>query len=255
MSTYRTTRREFLKGSAAVGAGILLGNSLSTPSHAAELLTRMQFGLVTYLWGQDWDLPTLIANCQKAGYAGVELRTGHAHKVESGLSAAERAEVKKRFADTGVILVGLGTNFAFHYPEADRLRKEIEGAKAYVKLSADCGGLGVKVKPNDLPKDIPQEKTVEQIGKSLNEIGKFAADCGQEVRLEVHGTCSQLPVIKSIMDVANHPNVRVCWNCNAEDLQGQGLESNFRLVRPLFSQTAHVRELNAGDYPDRKSVV
>ncbi len=34
-----------------------------------------------------------------------------------------------------------------------------------------------------------------------------------------------LPVIRQIMDVATHPNVAVCWNSNAEDLQGEGLET------------------------------
>jgi len=41
----------------------------------------MRFGLVTYQWGKDWDLPTLIANCKKTGLLGVELRTQHAHGV------------------------------------------------------------------------------------------------------------------------------------------------------------------------------
>ena len=27
----------------------------------------MRFSLVTYMWGADWDLPTLIANCEAAG--------------------------------------------------------------------------------------------------------------------------------------------------------------------------------------------
>ncbi len=37
----------------------------------------MKFGLVTYQWGKDWDLPTLISNCEKCGYEAVELRTQH----------------------------------------------------------------------------------------------------------------------------------------------------------------------------------
>jgi hypothetical protein len=111
------------------------------------------------------------------------------------------------------------------------------------------GGLGVKVKPNDLPKGVAQEKTIEQIGKSLNEIGKFGADIGQKVRLEVHGGCSPLPIIKAIMDVADHPNVGVCWNCNSDDLKGEGLEHNFNLVKARFGDTVHVRELSIGDYP------
>jgi len=251
MNTVINTRRDFLKqsmyfGAAAVTAGPLskvLAFSSTGPG------SRMKFGLVTYLWGQDWDLPTLIANCEKTGVLGVELRTEHAHKVESNLSAQERREVKKRFADSPVTLVGLGTNFAFHHTDPAKLRRDIEGAKEYIRLSSDVGGTGVKVKPNDLPKDVPQEKTVEQIGKALNELGRFGADYGQAIRLEVHGSCSPLPVIKAIMDIADHPNVGVCWNCNSQDLEGQGLEYNFNLVKDRFGDTVHVRELNIGDYP------
>jgi hypothetical protein len=96
---------------------------------------------------------------------------------------------------------------------------------------------------------VSREKTIEQIGKSLNELGRFGADYGQEIRLEVHGACSPLPVIKGIMDVAEHPNVGVCWNCNSQDLTGRGLEYNFNLVKDRFSDTVHIRELNIGSYP------
>ena len=249
MSTNVNSRRDFLKSSFVFGAGTLVAGPLAKLAPSMRLLTRMRFGLVTYLWGRDWDLPTVIANCERTGVLGVELRTEHAHGVESNLSAAQRREVKKRFDDSPVTLLGPGTNFAFHHADASRLRKDIDGAKEYIKLSRDCGGSGVKVKPNDLPKNVPQEKTIEQIGKSLNELGRFGADYGQEIRLEVHGACSPLPIIKKIMDVADHPNVGVCWNCNGQDLQGEGLVYNFNLVKDRFGDTVHVRELNIGDYP------
>jgi sugar phosphate isomerase/epimerase len=250
MSVVRGTRREFLKGSVALGAGMVTAGPLGRVLLAARKPgSQMKFGLVTYLWGQYWDLPTVIANCEKTGVLGVELRTEHAHKVEANLTAAQRRDVKKRFADSKVTLVGLGTNFAFHYPEESRLRKEIEGAKQYIKLAYDCGATGTKVKPNDLPKGVPYTKTIEQIGRSLNELGRYAADYGQKVRLEVHGGCSLLPTIKAIMDVVTERNVGVCWNCNGQDLEGEGLEYNFRLVRSRFGDTVHVRELNLTDYP------
>ena len=107
----------------------------------------------------------------------------------------------------------------------------------------------MKVKPNDLPRGVAPEKTIEQIGRSLNEVGKFGADYGQQIRLEVHGGCSDLPIIKQIMDVADHPNVGVCWNSNGEDLRGKGLRHNFGLVKGRLGATVHVRELNLGDYP------
>ena len=251
MNTIISTRRDFLKQSMYAGAAVVAAGPFSKmlAQTSAGPGSKMKLGLVTYLWGQDWDLPTLIANCEKTKVLGVELRTEHAHGVESNLSSQQRQDVKKRFADSPVTLVGLGTNFAFHHTDAAKLRSDIEGAKEYVKLSRDVGGTGVKVKPNDLPKGVSQEKTVEQIGKSLNEIGRFAADYGQEIRLEVHGGCSRLPVMKAIMDVADNPNVGVCWNCNEQDLEGEGLEYNFKLVKDRFSDIAHVRELNMGDYP------
>ncbi|MHC4665286.1 MAG: sugar phosphate isomerase/epimerase family protein, partial [Planctomycetota bacterium] len=173
-----------------------------------------------------------------------------AHGVESSLSAQQRREVKKRFANSPVVLVGLGTNFAFHRADANKLRADIEGAKEYVKLSHDVGGSGVKVKPNALPKDVPAEKTIEQIGRSLNELGGFAADYGQEIRVEVHGReTQQLPIMKRIFDVATHPNVGVCWNCNEQDLEGEGLEHNFNLVKDRLSSIVHVREFDVGEYP------
>ncbi|MEX0978618.1 MAG: sugar phosphate isomerase/epimerase, partial [Pirellulales bacterium] len=64
----------------------------------------MQLGLVTYQWGADWDLPTLIKNCRETGFAGVELRTTHKHGVEPSLDENARKEVAKQFADSGVEL-------------------------------------------------------------------------------------------------------------------------------------------------------
>jgi sugar phosphate isomerase/epimerase len=234
----------------ALGAGLVTAGPLGEVLLAAQGPgSKMKLGLVTYLWGQNWDLPTVIANCEKTGITGVELRVEHAHKVEANLTPAQRQEVKKRFADSKVTFIGPGTNFAFHYPEEAKLRKDIEGAKQYIKLAYDCGASGIKVKPNDLPKGVPYAKTIEQIGKSLNEIGQFAAGYGQKVRVEVHGGCSLLPTMKAIMDVVTQPNVGLCWNCNEQDLQGEGLDYNFKLVRSRFGDTAHVRELNLTDYP------
>lgn len=67
----------------------------------------------------------------------------------------------------------------------------------------------MKVKPNNLPKEVPVEKTLEQIGKSLAEIGDYALGFGQEIRLEVHGGVSDLGHIKTVMEVAARDNVRL----------------------------------------------
>ncbi len=243
-----TTRRNFLV--TAAGAAALTLRSGSQPVWAAKPGEQMQWGMVTYLWGRDWDLPTLIANCEKSGTLGVELRTTHAHGVEVTLSAAERAEVKKRFADSPVVCLGPGSADEYDSPDPAKLAKNIESTKAFIKLSHDIGATGVKVRPNNLYDNVPHEKTIEQIGKSLNIVGKFAQDYGQEIRVEVHGRgTSEIPVCKAIMAHVTEKNVGLCWNCNGEDLKGKGLKANFDLVKKHFASTVHVRELNLTDYP------
>jgi sugar phosphate isomerase/epimerase len=243
-------RREFLK-LAGCGAAAALGpGCIALADDSAPRTSAMKFGLVTYLWGKDMDLATLIDVCEKADVAGVELRTEHAHGVEPSLSKAQRSEVRKRFADSTVELVGYGSNAQYHESDPAKLKQNIELTKRYIHLMHDCGASGVKVKPNGFPKDATREKTIEQIGRSLNEVAKYGHDFGQQIRVEVHGRgTSELPVVRDIFEVADHPNATVCWNSNDVDLDGDGLEHNFNLVKDRFGDTVHVRELNLGKYP------
>ena len=244
MSTF--SRRDFFATSAALAAASQLSPAWAKPGD------DIAFGLVTYLWGRDWDLPTLIKNCEASGVLGVELRTTHAHKVEPSLNAKQRAEVAKRFADSSVTMVGIGSNERYDNPDPAVLKKAMEATKAFVRLSHDVGGSGVKVKPDRFHPNVPKEKTIEQIGKALKELGEYSLGFGQQIRLEVHGQCAELPTIAAIMKAADHPNVAVCWNSNAQDLQGEGLEHNFHLVRKRFGDTVHVRELQDKNYPYQK---
>lgn len=241
-------RRRFLASSLAASAA-----TASLPAQEPKLSYKgenLHFGLVTYMWGADWDLPTLISSCEAAEVLGVELRIDHAHGVSPALTAAQRAEVRARFDDSPVDVLGMGTNCEFHSADPAEVRRQVELAKEYIKLSHDIGGTGVKVKPNALVKDVPEARTLEQIGRALAELGDHATGFGQQIRLEVHGSkTSELPRIRAIMDAAAHDNVRVCWNSNDTDLAGAGLEANFALVKDMLGQTTHIRGVGQSAYP------
>ena len=214
------SRRQFIKRATISTVAACCGPYLSGPLQVLASdarISQMRFGLVTYLWGHDWDLPTLIENCERAQLLGVELRTTHKHGVEPRLGVNERNIVKRRFEDSSVQCVGLGSNERFDDPDPSKVKDAIERTKSFVVLSHDVGATGVKVKPDSFHDSVPREKTIEQIGRSLRQLGVFASGYGQEIRLEVHGSCSRLPDIKAIMDVADHPNVGVCWNSNHQD--------------------------------------
>ena len=250
----RITRRSFVSSvpSALAVLGVSGLEASTTKGNPSSSGPRV--GLVTYLLASKWDVPTIIGNCTEAKFEAVELRTTHAHGVEVSLSAAERAEVRKRFEDSPVRLASLGSAFEYDSPDPQELRKSIEGTKQYAKLAADLGCDGIKVRPNRLHEDkgIPKEKTIAQIAGSLTEVGNAAADLGVEVRVEVHGRdTSRIPVFHPIMEQCQSPNVYTNWNCNQNDLEDGGLEKNFKLLAGTI-HFVHMRDLFVEEYPWRR---
>lgn len=235
--------------------GLLAGVAVSS-LHLPQLMAQdhgMKLGLVTYQWGKDMTLPELISACERTGYRGVELRTQHAHGVETHLSKKERKRVKKRFEDSRVTCVGYGSNYEYHSPDPAELKKNIAGTKAYIELCKDIGATGLKVKPNTLPEGVAREKTIAQISSSLNEVGKYAQDFDQLIRVEVHGRITQeLPVMKEIFDQVTESNVVICWNSNDTDLKDPGIEANFNMVKQWIGDTTHCRAFSETDYPFEK---
>jgi sugar phosphate isomerase/epimerase len=241
------SRRSFL---AAAGAATL------SPLLRAETAAGPKFklGLVTYNVPKDWDLPTILRVCSEVGIAAVECRTTHKHGVEPTLSTLARRDVKRQFADNGVVFWGCGSVCEFHSPDPAVVRKNIEECKRFAGLVHDIGGKGVKVRPNGVGKGHTPEQACDQIGKALIECGKAAADIGVEIWVEVHGAVTALPAnMKRIMDACGHPAVGVCWNSNASDLVKGSLAEGFELLAKHI-KSCHINDLTndrKGTYPYR----
>lgn len=244
------SRRDFLATTALLPT---LPLDSFNPQQAARSRRRgPKIGTVTYNIAKDWDIEAIIKNLTEVGMEGVELRTTHRHGVEITLTPGQRAEVRKRFDDSPVKIAGLGTVCEYQSADPASVRRNIEETKRWCQLARDVGSPGVKVRPNGLPKEVPEEKTLAQIGRALKECGDAARDQGVLIQLEVHGEgTSRLPRIRRMLDQAgNHPAVKVCWNSNQTDLLDGGFESNFRLVRDQIGQV-HMRDLFLEEYPWR----
>lgn len=251
-------RAEFLKTTALTATAAILPSSVMQGNESmqkqAEPVNQnpLKIGVMTYTIAKDWDIDTIIKNLSEAGYQTAELRTTHAHKVEVNLNAAQRAEVKKRFKDSSLESISLASGFEYHSPDPSELKRNIEGTKEYIKLAKDVGALGIRVFGNALPTGVPEEKTEQQIGRALSEVGEFGFNNGVEVRICVHGTKTNRPsVIKKIIDYSQSPHVWVNWNCNQEDTEEGGFESNFNMLKDRI-KGVHMHELWMADYPYRQ---
>ena len=255
-----TKRREFLKSGIVSAAGITSlslaksGEALAKPAVPAMAETagtppRFHLGLVTYNLAFNWDIETIITNCEKTGFAGAELRTTHKHGVEPSISKQQREEVKKRFADSSVRLVSLGTTCEYESPEAATVQKNIEETRRWCELAQDLACLGVKVRPNGFPRGVPHDQTLEQIGRALAKCGDVARDHGVEIWMEVHGEGTQIPAnAHQILSVANHPLVGACWNSNPTDVENGSVQKSFELLKPWI-RSCHINNLDDKAYP------
>ena len=244
-------RRELL--AAGLVASVL--PTLRADTRSAAPTAKFKLGLVTYNLAATWDLDTAVKICKDTGLAAIEFRTTHKHGVEPSLTKEQRADVKKKCADLGVAISGCGSVCEFHAPSRAVVQKNIETCKAFVELVADIGGRGVKVRPNALPPGVPEEKTLEQIGKALIECGKAAENAGIEIQVEVHGRGTADPRrMKTILDHCGHKAVGVTWNSNPDDIKNGSVAEAFKLLWP-FVRNCHINDLwkdGTGAYPYRE---
>ena len=237
-------RRSFL----TVSAGAFAAGAAPAQTGAGA---RFQLGCVTYDLLKDMDLETVISSLETAGFAAVELRTGHKHGVEPSIGAAERARVRERFARSKVRLLSYGTTCEFQSPDAGERRKQIETGKAFVDLAKDTGAIGVKVRPNGLPQGVDYSAAIRNIAAGLRELGDYGAAKGIEIWMEVHGRATQEPkTAAEILSTAGHKNVGACWNSNPTDVQDGSVRQSFALLRP-YLRNAHINELYSS-YPWRE---
>jgi sugar phosphate isomerase/epimerase len=246
------SRRSFL--ATAVVAPTVLATQPEGRARAEEP-AKFKLGIVTYNVPKDWDLPTLLKVSKEVGLAAIECRTTHKHGVEPTLTANQRADVKKQFADSGIVFWGCGTECEFHSDNPTVVKRNIEDCKRFVRLVQELGGRGVKVRPNGVPKGADQKKTFEQIGMALQECGKAAADAGLEICVEVHGSITQIPAnMKTIMEACGHKSVGVTWNSNAADVDKGSVGASFELLKPWI-RSCHINDLEndaKGKYPYRE---
>jgi sugar phosphate isomerase/epimerase len=212
----------------------------------------MILGAVTYNVLKDWDLDTIIKNLEATGFEAVELRTSHKHGVEPSISEQERGRVRQRFLQSKVRLLSYGTTCEFHSPDPAVRKKNVEIGMQFIDLAHDTGAWGIKVRPNGLPKEVPPEKTIENIGTSLRELGQYGAGRGVEVWLEVHGRETSDPkVCAAIMKATRQDHVGLCWNSNAADIVNGSVKPSFDLLRPWI-KNVHINELADDRYPWRE---
>ena len=121
-----------------------------------------------------------------------------------------------------------------------------------IEKCSDTGFEGVELRPthaHGVEISLSKAERHEVQRKFARECAEFASNMGGDIRMEVHGqeTC-ELPNMKTIMDVGDHPNLKVCWNCNNGETVDDSIQQNFDLVKDRIG-LVHIHDIGVPDYP------
>ena len=161
-----------------------------------------------------WTLEEVLDQAAAFGYAGVELRglLGQNDLTLVPELNDDPEAVKAHFAQRGVELVCLGTSAHFAAPEPDDRQANMTLARDHVELAARLGCPLVRVSSGDAPRGSALAAALTRAGRALAELGPFAAARGVTVVVENEGELGRSENLWFLLDAADHPAVRGCWN-------------------------------------------
>jgi sugar phosphate isomerase/epimerase len=210
-----TTRRDFLISAAALAAAGCT-RSIPQPQTSNVRQARLPLGFSTLGcpklgWSQVLDLA--VAN----DYAAIELRgimgdldLPHRPELAPSQLATRRAEL----ADRGLRVVNLGASTNMHEPDPAKRAAGLADARAFIALAGALGTPYVRVFGNEYPAGEPREVTLARIVSGLGELGTFAGEHGVTVLIESHGSFTDSPTLKELLERAASPNVALLWDAH-----------------------------------------
>ena len=210
----------------------------------------MKLSLLTYQLGQGYTLDELLRVCGAHGYKGVECRAqlGHKHGVELETSAAERKEIRARFADSPVDLAGISTSCRFEFAETAARAEQVDTAKQFIDLAADVGAPQIRVFGNAFPKGSDRDEVVQNVGHCLREIAEHAEGSGVDCNLEMHGDFYYWEYTLRSVQIADHPRIGIVYNCDPREAKWGPISTFLNPVAP-YLRHIHMHDIESPDYP------
>lgn len=210
----------------------------------------MKQALLTYSLAKSWSLAKIIDAARAFGFAGIEFRAeaGHQHGVEIERTKAERREIRDRIEDAFLEVACVGTGSRFESPDPAERSAVIERTKQFIELASDLGCPRIRVFGNNIPKEVARDECVKYVGESLRELGEFAEPYAVDVLLELHGQFRYWGFARTAVEIADHPNVALVYNCDQADIVGGSVAGTYDRVRSWIRHV-HLHEFNGRRAP------
>lgn len=206
----QTNRREFLQSAAILTGSVMLGFSFETVKKKPFNLSFSTLGC------PDWPFKKIVEFAQKNQYNGLEMR-GILRQVDltqcpEFSTPANRTATMQLMKNSRLSFVNLGSSAAMHFAGEVERKKNLDEGRKFIDLAHEINCPYIRVFPNNFPKDMEKQATMELITKGLQELGNYAKDSGVMVLMETHGDLVYTADIEAVMQATNNENVGLVWD-------------------------------------------
>jgi sugar phosphate isomerase/epimerase len=208
------TRRQFIQNSAMAAA--------AWPIFATAAATKsLPIGFST-LGCPGWDWAKILSFAQQNGFASVELR-GLQGTMDlpsrPEFSPGRVAESKKEVAAHGLHISCVSSSAEMHYTDPKKHEEQLADARRFIDLANALGVPYVRVFGNKI--DGPRDQALQNVAKSLRELGDYAGPKHVTVLIESHGDFTDSPTLRAILEQANSKHVGLLWDAHHTYVDGK----------------------------------
>lgn len=187
-------------------------------------------------------LADTLALAKRLGYDGIEPRPGwnHAHGIELSTTLAERADIRRQIAASGIALACLTPGLRFANPAT--VEKQLAEASAYIDLAADVGAPRLRLFGGELGEGIDRDTAIVNVADALRSLVPQARARGVTLCMETHDAWTNPDHVVAVLERVNDPRVRAVWDV-MHPLRASGwpIRDAFARLRPWIDHV-HIHD-------------
>ena len=199
----------------------------------------------------DWGFDRILDFAKDNQYKGIEvrgiLREMDLTKVPEFSNPQSIRVSLDKMKDRGLVFVDLGSSCSLHFQKGEERNKNLDEGKRFIHLASQLNCPFIRVFPNQLPKEVDRQVTLNLIMDGLRELGQYAAGTGVTVLLESHGELIYKKDLLAVMQGTSQPNVGLVWDiCNMWTATKEPPAEVYALLKPYIRHT-HIKDLKIVD--------
>jgi len=164
-----------------------------------------------------WPWKKVLAEADRMGYAGVELRG-----IEGDMDLPKRPELtgsalarsRNDLKSRGLVVTDLGGSAHMHEKDPALRAAQLDDGKRFIDLAHALGVPYVRLFGDKLTPGEPKEEVIKRIVDGFQQMAAHTRPAGVTVLIESHGDFTNSPDLKTILEGVGSPAFALLWDAH-----------------------------------------